>query len=58
MAMRAFQLQALVLLGAAEHAERVLAAFGDRDPDCGELSIAAAVLRLEQKDPIAALARR
>jgi LuxR family transcriptional regulator, maltose regulon positive regulatory protein len=54
--MRAFQLQALVRLGETEQAEQALAGFDDHDRDLGELRIAAAVLRLAQDDPGAAIA--
>jgi LuxR family transcriptional regulator, maltose regulon positive regulatory protein len=54
--MRAFQLQALVRLGETEQAEQALAGSSDHERDLGELHIAAAMLRLAQDDPDAAMA--
>jgi LuxR family transcriptional regulator, maltose regulon positive regulatory protein len=54
--MRAFRLQALVRLGETEHAEQELARFDDHGHALGEVRIAAAVLRLAQDDPDAAMA--
>jgi len=56
MANWAFLLQTQVRLGETEDAERVLAGFDDHDRDQGDLRLAAAVLRLAQHDPRAALA--
>ena len=53
---RAWLLEALVLLGELEQAERALAGLGDQDRELGELRTAAAVLRLAQHDPHAAAA--
>jgi LuxR family maltose regulon positive regulatory protein len=51
---RAWLVHALVRLGDPERAEQVLAGFGERDRDRGEVRIATAVLRLAQHDPDAA----
>jgi LuxR family maltose regulon positive regulatory protein len=56
MANWAFLLQTQVRVGETEDAERVLAGFDDHDRDQGDLRLAAAVLRLAQHDPRAALA--
>ncbi len=53
---RAWLLHALVRLGETGLAERVLAGLGEHERDHGEMRIAAAVLRLAQDDPRAALA--
>jgi LuxR family maltose regulon positive regulatory protein len=53
---RALLLHTLVRLGEVERAERTLAGFGEHDRDLGEMRIAAAVLRLAQDDPRAAMA--
>jgi LuxR family transcriptional regulator, maltose regulon positive regulatory protein len=53
---RAFQLITLVRLGDIEQAGQVLAGLGGQDREHAELRIAAAVLRLAQNDPRAALA--
>jgi len=54
--MRALLLVALVRLGETERAEQVLASRGEHDRDAGEIGVAAAVLRLAQDDPHAAIA--
>jgi LuxR family transcriptional regulator, maltose regulon positive regulatory protein len=51
---RAWLVHALVRLGDTERAEQVLAGFGERDRDRGEVRIATAVLQLAQHDPDAA----
>jgi LuxR family maltose regulon positive regulatory protein len=53
---RALVLHALVRLGDVERAEQALADLGERDRDRGEMRIAAAVLRLAEHDPHAAMA--
>src|SRR5262245_51857016 len=53
---RALLLHTLVRLGNVERAEQAFAGLGERDRDCGEMCIAAAVLRLAQDDPRAAAA--
>src|SRR5262249_56301626 len=53
---RAWVLLVLVRLGGVERAEQEVAALGERDRGHGEMCIAAAVLRLAQDDPCAALA--
>jgi LuxR family maltose regulon positive regulatory protein len=53
---RALLLHTLVRLGDVERAEQALADLGERDRDRGEMRIAAAVLRLAQDDPRAAMA--
>jgi len=53
---RAWVLLVLVRLGGVERAEQEVAALGERDRGHGEMCIAAAVLRLGQDDPCAALA--
>jgi LuxR family maltose regulon positive regulatory protein len=54
--MRARQLHALVRVGDTERAEQVLAGLGEHDRNGGEMRVAAALLRLAQKDPHAAAA--
>jgi LuxR family maltose regulon positive regulatory protein len=49
-------LHTLVRLGDVERAEQILADLGEHDRDHGEMRIAAAVLRLAQDDPRAAMA--
>jgi LuxR family maltose regulon positive regulatory protein len=53
---RAMLLHTLVRLGEVERAEQTLAGLGEHDRDHGETRIAAAVLRLAQDDPRAAMA--
>src|SRR5215468_10129570 len=53
---RAWVLLVLVRLGGVERAEQEVAALGEDDRGHGEMCIAAAVLRLAQDDPCAALA--
>src|SRR5262249_29688958 len=53
---RAWLLHVLVRLGDVGRAERALANLGERDREHGEIRIAAAVLRLAQDDPRAAMA--
>src|SRR5262249_50380406 len=53
---RALVLHTLVRLGDAERAEQALADLGECDRDRGEMRIAAAVLRLAEHDPRAAMA--
>jgi LuxR family maltose regulon positive regulatory protein len=53
---RALLLHTLVRLGDVGRAEQALAGLGERDRDHGEMRIAAAVLRLAQDDPRAAMA--
>src|SRR5215469_15438452 len=53
---RALLLHTLVRLGDVERAEQAFAGLGERDRDHGEMRIAAAVLRLAQDDPRAAMA--
>jgi LuxR family maltose regulon positive regulatory protein len=53
---RALLVQTLVRLGEVERAEQALARLGERDREHGEMRIAAAVLRLAQDDPCAAIA--
>src|SRR5215470_15499093 len=53
---RALLLHTLVRLGESERADQALAGLGERDRDYGEMRIAAAVLRLAQDDPRAAMA--
>jgi LuxR family maltose regulon positive regulatory protein len=53
---RAYLLYALARLGETEHAEQVLAGLGEHDRNRGEISVAAAALRLAQHDPHAAAA--
>jgi LuxR family maltose regulon positive regulatory protein len=53
---RAWVLHVLVRLGEVERAEQALAGLGERDRGHGEMRIAAAVLRLAQDDPRAAIA--
>jgi LuxR family transcriptional regulator, maltose regulon positive regulatory protein len=52
---RAMLVHALVRLGETERAEQVLADLGERDRDCGEVRVAAAVLWLARDDPDAAV---
>jgi LuxR family maltose regulon positive regulatory protein len=52
---RAWILHVLVRLGEVERAEQALAGLGERDRGHGEIRVAAAVLRLAQDDPRAAL---
>jgi len=52
---RALLLHTLVRLGEIERADQALAGLGERDRDHGEMRIAAAVLRLAQDDPRAAM---
>lgn len=54
LAMRSFQLQALVRLGETEHVERVIASFDHRYRDHGEVRIVRAMLHLADGDPLAA----
>jgi LuxR family maltose regulon positive regulatory protein len=53
---RALLLHTLVRLGDVERAEQAFAGLGERDRGHGEMRIAAAVLRLAQDDPRAAMA--
>src|SRR5215813_10649731 len=53
---RAWLLHVLVRLGDVGRAEQALANLGERDREHGEIRIAAAVLRLAQDDPRAAMA--
>jgi len=53
---RALLLHTLVRLSDVERAEQALAGLDERDRDRGEMRIAAAVLRLAQDDPTAAMA--
>jgi len=53
---RALLLHTLVRLGDVKRAEQTLANLGEHDRDHGEMRIAAAVLRLAQDDPRAAMA--
>ena len=53
---RALLVHTLVRLGETERAEQALAGLGDHDRERGEMRIAAAVLRLAQDDPRAAIA--
>jgi LuxR family maltose regulon positive regulatory protein len=53
---RALLLHTLVRLSDIERAEQAVADLGERDRDRGEMRIAAAVLRLAQDDPRAAMA--
>jgi LuxR family transcriptional regulator, maltose regulon positive regulatory protein len=53
---RALLVHTLVRLGDVERAEQALAGLGEHDRDHGEMRIAAAVLRLAQDDPRAAMA--
>jgi LuxR family transcriptional regulator, maltose regulon positive regulatory protein len=53
---RALLVHALVRLGQAERAEQFLAGLGDQERERGEIRVAAAVLRLAQGRPRAALA--
>jgi LuxR family transcriptional regulator, maltose regulon positive regulatory protein len=53
---RSLLIHALVRLGQAGRAEQFLATLGEQDRDRGEVRVAAAVLRLAQGDPQAALA--
>jgi LuxR family transcriptional regulator, maltose regulon positive regulatory protein len=53
---RSLLIHSLVRLGQAERAEQFLARLGEQDRERGEIRVAAAVLRLAQGDPQAALA--
>jgi LuxR family maltose regulon positive regulatory protein len=53
--LRAWLVHALVRLGETEHADRTLAGLGERERASGGIRVAAAILRLAQDDPRAAL---
>jgi len=53
---RPWKLHALARLGDVDGAEQILSGLGERDRDRGEMRVAAAVLRLAQRDPHAAAA--